>query len=1170
MPATKIDGHLNLILGEILSQQLGSAETESMGITTPAAATAPEIPILLHHTGTTTEIEAAGCRIVARFGDVASARATSDKIAALAELPSVIHIEGPHPMHADLEVSVPDVKANTVHNPGIGTPPQTYRGTGVIVGIIDGGVDFTHAAFRKTDGTSRILFIWDQSLVPQGGEASPTPYGYGVEYTKANIDSALTNAAPFTVVRHKDDGVPGHGTHVTGIAAGNGRAAGTFVGVAPEADIILVAAQGISDALGDSVRHAEAVRYILEKAGNLSKPAVINMSLGDNIGAHDGTSLLERAIDFELGQPGRCMCKSAGNAAADQIVTRGTVAGNGTHAERMAFGVAMSAATADLWYNGSARLSVRVTDPAGKTTTVLAPPATNAASATQAQTLPSGNRVAIDSSIDNRFNRDNRILIRISRGTAASVITGNWTINLTEISNNAATFDAWIQRGNAHPTFPNSPDSRRSSISIPGTSREVIAVGCYQTKPGGTTAAAGARNISSFSSRGPTRDGRIKPDISAPGEDIMAPLSSSIPSPGAGLVDSTGKYQLMAGTSMATPHVTGAVALILQKTPSLRQAQVVEILKRSARADSLTGTGNAVPNNNWGYGKLDVAAALTANVPTLQSRNWVRIRPQLGNWTMADAPPIFQITANENGTAVIELAWDPQALLAPSTQYPEKIRYYGTDQPLDATITKADGSNLRIQIPEQPVQLTGNRFDWTMPQSLWDGFREECLKSLATPARSTFARNIYYRVWFTASGASSALVWPPDSAIQANPNAPHMGIIALRSSPTTQVAPDREAVLAMDRWGAQLDWMWQNLPETDPNRQALVRLFGSPAFTNGIETAIRGKILKLWLFAGRTSRLRIPDLLNMQFRTSAGLEMTVLKQPDLKGGNLLIDHLLELMSIAPHPDMLGIRIQEELVADVIKEIMDPNGQVNQGRANTCGPTGLQTYLINVNAAEYARLQRGLLSVAGKVILANNDTLEIPPGIFQAVRYSGAQNSAFFVRTNSELAFQSAVIKYAKGNGFPSYDPNASPDASNGINTVFQATVGEGLTAAEMEHALEGLLGRNYNTVSGGPSADIRNQFLTTLTNSPDPLVLILHWRKPPSDSDTRLHTVVALRTEGGRIFFKNPQYAGSRPPNGALPNSTTIDPPRRFDDPTQSLESIGDNDLSSWIKWFHA
>jgi hypothetical protein len=227
-------------------------------------------------------------------------------------------------------------------------------------------------------------------------------------------------------------------------------------------------------------------------------------------------------------------------------------------------------------------------------------------------------------------------------------------------------------------------------------------------------------------------------------------------------------------------------------------------------------------------------------------------------------------------------------------------------------------------------------------------------------------------------------------------------------------------------------------------------------------------------------------------------------------------------------------------------------------------------MINVNASEYVRLQRGLLSVAGKATMANNQELEIPPGIFQTVRYGSAQNSAFFVRTNSELAFQSAVLKYAKGSAFPTYDPNASPNDANGINTVFQRVVSEGLNAAESERALEALLGRNFDTVSGGPSAAVRNQFLAALTASRVPMLLVLNWRKPPADPTSKLQAVLALRAEGGRIFFKNPQYAGSRPPNGALPNASAMDPPRRYDDPTQCLESIGDNDLSSWIKWYHA
>ena len=127
----------------------------------------------------------------------------------------------------------------------------------------------------------------------------------------------------------------------------------------------------------------------------------------------------------------------------------------------------------------------------------------------------------------------------------------------------------------------------------------------------------------------------------------------------------------------------------------------------------------------------------------------------------------------------------------------------------------------------------------------------------------------------------------------------------------------------------------------------------------------------------------------MRFKNASNVEMTILKQADLRDRVLLVDHLLQMRVLVPHPDLPGVTVREQLVDDVITELMDPNGQVNQGQASTCAPTGLQTLLINTNAAEYARLMKGLLSSTGQVMLANGDTLAIPPGIYQAARYAGA-------------------------------------------------------------------------------------------------------------------------------------------------------------------------------------
>jgi hypothetical protein len=296
--------------------------------------------------------------------------------------------------------------------------------------------------------------------------------------------------------------------------------------------------------------------------------------------------------------------------------------------------------------------------------------------------------------------------------------------------------------------------------------------------------------------------------------------------------------------------------------------------------------------------------------------------------------------------------------------------------------------------------------------------------------------------------------------------------------------------------------------------------------------------------------------------------MTVFKQPSIRDNTMLIDHLLELAKIVPHPDMTGVRVAEQLLDDVLREIIDPNGQINQGQASTCAPTGIQTLLINTNASEYARLMRGLLSVGGEATLAKGDVVSPPPGIFRAANYAGAQSSGFYVRTYSELAFQATILKYARGNDFPRYDPDAPPNDTRGINTVFQATISKGLDFGQLKKALEGLFGRNFRqNTQDKPSPELRGALITALQGSRDPILTVLNWSKPDGKS---LHAVVALRTEGGRLFFKNPQYAGSGAPASMVQNSSVLNPPRRLDDPSQALESMGDNDLSAWVRGFYA
>ena len=538
-----------------------------------------------------------GLRVSARVEDVATGEIAISQLDKLDVIDGVILVEGVRPLDPELDLSLPETRANLVH-----AGPPGRRGAGVIVGIIDSGVDWRHQSFRNATGGTRILRIWDQLLAPVAGETSPAPFGYGVEYDSTQINTALTAANPLAVVRHMDNAV-GHGTHVTGIAAGDGSVAGngspafTFIGVAPEADIIVVANRVTTDALGDSASTLDAVQYIFNVAQALGRPCVINLSQGDNLGPHDGTSLLERGIDNLLGGQGRSMVKSAGNAANGSIHASGAVPAGGSITLPAQFPAGSMLNTIDIWYAGMDRFSVRITPPGGVASIVVT------AGSTTTLNFPNGNQVFVDSVIGHPNNGDNRIFLQFSRGTALAIGSGVWNIDLIGATVIAGGWHAWIERGNLIPQFTGPFRNDDVTISIPGTAREVITAGSYITR------GAGVGNLSTFSSRGPTRDGRTAPTLSAPGQSIMSVLVGA----GTGV----NQYQAMNGTSMAAPHITGVIALMLQARPNLTQPQIIDCLTRTARSDVFTG---ATPNFDWGAGKMDAQGAVNCAAPVVITR----------------------------------------------------------------------------------------------------------------------------------------------------------------------------------------------------------------------------------------------------------------------------------------------------------------------------------------------------------------------------------------------------------------------------------------------------------------------------------------------------------------------------------------------------------------------
>jgi len=527
-----------------------------------------------------------GIRVKASTGSILAVSATIQQILTLLEDQDIVYVEQSRKMLPTLDVSIIAIAADDVHS---ATP--AIAGADVIVGAVDTGIDYTHLDFRyDKDGdgieeSSRILGILDQSFAL-----------FGIEYTWQDIETDLANGHGSNegIVREKD--TDGHGTHVMSIAAGDGSSSAEgFVGVAPEAWIVMVKTSYFtSDILA-------GVEYIFDLADTLGLPAVVNLSLGGHEGPHDGTSLFEQGMDELVHGSGRVIVVSAGNEGDQAIHTSDTLLGNASTFRLSPDGWD---AEIDVWYPGSSQFTISISPPSG--TAIVVP---RGADSGVVQTAFGTIRVDNAASGVNANNGDCEVFIRFSGLTG----TDSWQVTVTDSGGTGGRYDAWIMSGAAEIIGGNSS----STIDEPGNARDVITVGSFNTKAVWDSL-SGEQNflatyplgiLSSFSSQGPTRDGRIKPDICAPGAWISAALSVDALWQGY-LVNPDGVHTMELGTSMAAPHVSGAAALLLSINPQLTADEVRTLLTDSAVRDVYTG---AVPNTRWGWGKLDIATAV-ANV----------------------------------------------------------------------------------------------------------------------------------------------------------------------------------------------------------------------------------------------------------------------------------------------------------------------------------------------------------------------------------------------------------------------------------------------------------------------------------------------------------------------------------------------------------------------------
>jgi subtilisin family serine protease len=474
------------------------------------------------------------------------------------------------------------------------TGHRATGGSGTIVGVIDYGGDFAHENFRRADGATRLLALWNQDA----GGPPASPFGYGREFLPTAINLALQQSDPYAALGYDptefdDDDDPGaHGTHVMDIAAGNGRGTGV-PGVAPEADLIFVNISHAKDpfgtavvgkSFGDSVRLLEAAKYIFDKAG--SRPCVVNVSLGTNGGPHDGTTLVEQGLDSLLAaKPNRALVVAAANAFADGIHAAGRVAANGSVDLRwQVLASPVFDLEFELWYKGQDRFTVELVDPSGVVRATVAPG--------QNKTLSVGSRtVLVANRLQDPNNGDNMIGVFLSSGIAP----GTYIVRLRGDVVTDGRFHAWIERDDTFASQFAPPHDNSLTIGSVSCSRLGISVGSYD-------AHKASRPLSFFSSAGPTRDDRKKPEVAAPGHNVRAALSGS-----------RNDSRLMSGTSMASPAVAGVVALMFdegtKRNRKLSAQQVQDILIQTARRNP---PGGAAWDPRYGHGRVNAAAAVKA------------------------------------------------------------------------------------------------------------------------------------------------------------------------------------------------------------------------------------------------------------------------------------------------------------------------------------------------------------------------------------------------------------------------------------------------------------------------------------------------------------------------------------------------------------------------------
>lgn len=454
-------------------------------------------------------------------------------------------------------------------------------GEGVLIAVLDSGIAYEREDFRKSNGDTRIRFLWDQTL--------------GVEFGEEQINLALqepTGEQRFTLVPSVD--VSGHGTAVAGIAAGYIEG-GSYIGAAPQADLLIVKL-GLPRDQGfpRTTEIMRGVTYALRKANELQMPMVINLSFGNSYGSHDGSSLLERFLDnaAEIGRT--VICVGSGNEGS----SGGHFAGNVAETQMVELAVAEYETNLNLqiWKNYNDVYNIYLGAPSGDEAEITVPVNGGKYTLRLEET-----EVLVYLGEPTPYAVAQEIYLDMIPVGGPYINSGIWTIRIEPVEVVTGQYYLYLPAGAGRSSrttfFRPTPDV---SLTIPSTAAKVITVGAYDFIYDSYADFSGRGYADASRTVGVVTAGLVKPDLVAPGVNILAP-------------DVYGGYTSVTGTSFATPIVSGAAALLMEWGIVKENDEFLygEKVKAYLRAGAQPLRGESVyPNDRVGYGKLCVSESL--------------------------------------------------------------------------------------------------------------------------------------------------------------------------------------------------------------------------------------------------------------------------------------------------------------------------------------------------------------------------------------------------------------------------------------------------------------------------------------------------------------------------------------------------------------------------------